>query len=156
MSLRVVDPDGVAWDVERESFRRPIRSRDAPDPGDDILEEAGDRLRDAGLFGTDEWWGTVLVFFGGLVVALLFFVVLPLLFALLGVVLALALLVARLLSISGWRVTARSKRVRLEWRVRGTLRSARAVRDIAAALERGDEWPLVDGRPPSVLEATPV
>lgn len=153
MSSRVVDPHGVGWEVEREWFGRPVWSRDAPDPGDDTLEDAGDRLSDAGLFRTDAWWGTVLVFFGAVVVAVLFFVVLPLLFALAAVLVALGLLVARLLSISPWTVTARSSRGRLEWRVRGTRRSARAVRQVAAAIERGDE-PLVDGRPPDSVEAT--
>jgi len=155
MSPLVVDPKGVTWEVAREWFGRPVRSEDAPDPGEDILEDAGDRLSDIALFGESAWW-TVLVFVGGLVVSLIFFVVLPLLLVVVGVLLALGLVVARLLSISRWRVTARSAQARLEWRVRGTIRSARAVREIAAALERGEEWPLVDGRPPDAVDATPV
>jgi hypothetical protein len=154
--VRVVDPDGVTWEVAREWLRRPIRSGDAPDPGDDFLEDAGDRLSEVGLLGDDAWWATVLVFAGGLVVALIFLVLLPLLFALAGVLLALGLVGARLLSLTRWTVTARSSRVRVEWRVRGTLRSVRAVREIAAALERGEQWPLVDGRRPSVVAASPV
>jgi hypothetical protein len=156
MSPRVVDPEGVKWEVAREWFTRPVRSEDAPDPGDDILEDAGDRLSHLDRLGEGAWWLTVLALVGGLVVSLIFFIVLPLLFALVGVLLALGLLVARLLSISGWRVTARSSRARLEWRVRGTLRSARAVREIAAALERGEEWPLADGRPSDAVDTTPV
>ena len=63
-------------------FGRPDWSRESPDPGDDILEDAGDRLSDVGRF-EEAWWATALVFLGGLVVALLFFVLLPLLVALL-------------------------------------------------------------------------
>jgi hypothetical protein len=82
MPSRVVDPDGVAWEVARVWFGRPDWSRESPDPGDDILEDAGDRLSDVGRF-EEAWWATALVFLGGLVVALLFFVLLPLLVALL-------------------------------------------------------------------------
>ncbi len=96
----------------------------------------------------------MLVFFGSLLVVLLFFAVFPLVFAVLGLLVAIGVLGARLLSISPWTVTARSPQARLEWRVRGTLRSGRAVRDIAAALERGDELPLIDGRRPDAMEAT--
>jgi hypothetical protein len=155
MPARVVDPDGVAWEVSREWFGRPIWSRDPPDPGDDFLEDAGDRLSDVGLFGEGAWWATILVFAGGLVVALIFFVFLPLVFVLAGVLVAFGALGARLLSLSRWTVTARTSRGRVEWRVRGTLRSARAVREIAGALERGEEWPLVQGRPPSAVVMSP-
>jgi hypothetical protein len=156
MSRRVVGPPGVTWEVAREWFGPRAWSRESPDPGDDLLDEARERLSDVGLFAEGAWWATALVFLGGLVVSLIFFVVLPLLFALLGVLVALVVLGARLLSISRWTVTARSLQARLEWRVRGTRRSARAVHEITAALERGDEWPMVDGRPPSAVEATPV
>ena len=85
--------------------------------------------------------------------ALLFFVFLPLVFAIVGLLVALVVVAARLLSISPWAVAARSSSgARLEWRVRGTLRSRRAVREVAAALERGDEWPLVDGMHPAVVQ----
>jgi hypothetical protein len=53
----------------------------------------------------------------------------------LGVLAALVVLCARLLSISKWTVTA--------------------VREIARALERGDELPLVDGGPPSAADSAP-
>lgn len=156
MSLRVVDPDGVAWEVAREWLRRPIWSRDAPDPGDDFLEDAGERLSEFGLLGDGAWWATVLVFAGGLVVSLIFLVLLPLLLALAGVLLGLGLVGARLLSLTTWTVTARSSRARVEWRVRGTLASARAVREVAAALERGEQWALIDRRPPSAVSTSPV
>ncbi len=58
--MRDVGPDGIVREVAREWFRRPDWLRDAPDPGDDILEEAGDRLSSAGWF-TEGWWGTVLL-----------------------------------------------------------------------------------------------
>jgi hypothetical protein len=152
---RVVDPQGTAWDVSREWFRGPDWSRSSPDPGDDTIEDAGEMLEWGGMFEDSGWW-TVLVLVGSLLVVLLFFVRFPVVFAVLGLAVALGVLVARLLSISPWTVAARSSGTRLEWRVRGTLRSARAVRDIAAALERGGEWPLVDGRRPDVVEASPV
>ena len=92
----------------------------------------------------------------GLVVSLIFLVLLPLLFALAGVLLALGLVDARLLSPTKWAVTATELPSPRRVRVRGTLRSARAVREIAAALERGEQWPLVDGRRPSAVAASPV
>jgi hypothetical protein len=152
--VRVVDPDGVEWEVTREWFRRPDWVPDSPDPGEDILEEAVDRLHWSTWF-TESWWGWALALFAGLIVAVVFFVLLPLAIAFVGLMLAFAVFGARLLSISAWTVTARSSRARLEWRVRGTLRSGRAVREVATGLERGDEWPLVDGGPPAVewLEA---
>ncbi len=45
---------------------------------------------------------------------------------------------------------------RLEWLVRGTLQSSRAVRELMTARERGDDLPLVDGKRPDVEEASPV
>lgn len=152
MSRRVVDPEGVAWEVARQWFGRPAWSRESPDPGDDILEEARDRLSYLDLHPEAAWWLTILAIVGGVLVALILFIFLPLLLALVGLLVALVILGARLLSISKWTLTARSSRARLEWRVRGTLRSARALREIAAALERGDEWPVVDGRPPDAME----
>jgi hypothetical protein len=148
VSLRVVDPDGVSWEVERVWFPRPEWSRGSPDPGDDVIEDAGEALSWGG--------GTVLVLFGSILVALLFFVFLPLVIAVLGLLVALAVFGTRLLSISPWTVTAVSSRARLEWRVIGTLRSARAMREVAAGLERGDAWPMVDGTLPVVLESTAV
>ena len=121
------------------------------DPGDGILEEAGDRLSWAGWF-TEGWLGTVPLLFSAVIVALVFFVLLPLVLAVAGLLAASAVVGARLLSSSAWAVTARSSRARLEWRVRGMLRSARAVHEMAAVIERGDEWPLVDGRRPAVEE----
>jgi hypothetical protein len=155
VSLRVVDPDGVSWEVERVWFPRPEWSRGSPDPGDDVIEDAGEALSWGGLL-EDSWWGTVLVLFESILVALLFFVFLPLVIAVLGLLVALAVFGTRLLSISPWTVTAVSSRARLEWRVIGTLRSARAMREVAAGLERGDAWPMVDGTLPVVLESTAV
>jgi hypothetical protein len=151
MVRRVVDPEGVVWEVARQWFGRPDWSRDAPDPGDDFLEETGDRMSHLDDGPEASWWLTVLALVGGFLLALIFFVLLPLLFALAGALVALGILVARLLSISKWTLTARSSRARLEWRVRGTLRSARALREIAAALEQGRE-PLVTGRPPDSMQ----
>ena len=136
VTRRVVGPTEVAWEVVRECVRARAWSRESPDPGDDILEDAGERLSDVGLFAEGEWWATALVFLGGLVVSLIFFVVLPA--ALRAPWCAGGARCARRAAapISRWTVTARSLQARLEWRVRGTRRSARAVQELAAALER--------------------
>ena len=80
---------------------------------------------------------------------------LPAVFLLLGVIAALAVLSARLASLAAWRVKVRNAETQLIWRVRGTSRAARAVRQVTAALERGDE-PLIDGSGPDAVEPTRV
>jgi len=53
---------------------------------------------------------------------------------------------ARFLSLATWEIAARGRDTRLVWRVRGPIRSRRAMHDVAAAITRGDA-PLVDGHP---------
>ncbi len=72
--------------------------------------------------------------------------VLPLVFLVVGGAVALGGLAARLLSLAAWTVTARSSEHRLTWRVRGVRRSARTMCDVAAALARG-ATPTVDETP---------
>jgi hypothetical protein len=130
-------------------------SYDSPRPERDTIEVVGEGLEWGGYF-TETWWGTVLAIFGTLLLVLIFFVFLPLAFAVVGLFVAFAVLGARLLSIAPWIVIAWSRRAWLEWQVRGTFRSARAMREVAAGLERGDEWPMVDGRLPVVVESRAV
>lgn len=90
-----------------------------------------------------------------LLLVILWILVLPVLFFLAGVIVAVSAFLSRLLSLETWSVEAKAEERRLVWRVQGLLRSARAVRAVAAALERG-ESPLVDGKPPDVVEGAPV
>ena len=73
--------------------------------------------------------------------------VVPALFLLVGVLVGVAALIARLLSLQAWRIEAHGRRTRLVWWVRGPLESRRAMRSVARALAQGDE-PRVGGRAP--------
>jgi len=157
LSIRLTDPAGESWIVKRQWFGLPRWSRrrididDAIDPAQAIPYLAvADSL--AGLLvlsGLLILLGVVVV----LAIAFAFFVLLVFLLA--GVVVALALLTARFLSFATWLVEARTAGTLLVWRVRGTARAARAVREVAAALRRGDE-PLVEGQRPDIIEPSRV
>ena len=149
MSIRVTDSSGESWIVGRQLFALPSWSRRTFDT-DDLAGDSLHALPDIAMVDTLAallLWLALVVLFA--VVLLLF---LPAMFLLAGVVVAMALLAARLLSIVAWTVSASSSSARLTWRVRGTSRAARAVRQVAAALERGEQ-PLFDSRPPDTVEA---
>jgi hypothetical protein len=123
--MQVTDPDGVRWDVSRRWLQLPRWRLWRPwdyDPG-------GWTFGDADL-------GTVL--FIVVLLLLLILVGIPLLVFLVGALLAVASLAARILFGRPWVVEAKSERGQLEWRVRGTRGSRRAMQEIAAALRRGD------------------
>jgi hypothetical protein len=142
VSLRVTDPEGVEWVVSREWFTIPEGARDVawdlpdlPDvdtPFDDV----------AGLAVVV---GVILAI---VVFLLLLFVVLPLVAILIGVFLGVLLLLARISGLATWRVRAASVGRTLEWRVRGFLRSRRAMHGVARALELGGPDTLEGGPAP--------
>lgn len=146
--MRVTAPDGVEWTVERVWFSLPQWSRQAPDPSgatDSMFLTAGDV--DIGGDDPFSWLVGLLL---GLVFVILFAIalafLLPLILILVGLLVAVVTVAAKLASLSRWQVRATSVCAGLEWRVRGPLRSRRAIHDVARALERGAE-PLVDDRP---------
>jgi hypothetical protein len=130
VSLRVRDPEGVEWVVSREWFTIPEGARDVvwdiPD-----LPDVDTPLDD--LAGLAVIVGVILAI---IVFLLLLFVVLPLLAILIGIVLGALLVLARITGLATWRVRAASAGRTLEWRVRGFLRSRRAMHAVARALER--------------------
>ena len=126
LTVKVVDPDAVEWEVGRRWLERPGWSRRRDVDGDGWWYADGGDVD--GLLGI------------ALVVAFVLLLVfgLPLLVAVLGLVVALGGLVARVLLGRPWLVEARNERGELAWRVRGVRRSRRAVEEVAAALARGD------------------
>lgn len=146
MSVRVTDPTGVEWSLSRDWFGVPqwARSRDDLRPADIPLGDAMPHIDS----------GTLAVIFGFVIVVLIvaWFLV-PIFVLLLGVLVATAALVLRLLSISAWTVRATSDSRGLAWRVRGLFRSRRAIHELARKLSGGEE-PLVEGRPPDAVASS--
>jgi hypothetical protein len=139
VSIHVTTPAGEAWKVSRDWFGLPGWSRSEPDwsyTDFTAVPDIGDD--DAGLLGLVLFVAVVLF------VLLLAGLLLPLLLFLIGLVAAAVALAARLLSISAWTVKATGRDRRLLWRVRGTLTSGRAMREVARALSLGQE-PTVGG-----------
>lgn len=117
--MRVTDPDGVEWEVSRQWLH--VRRWRAPRPGLGNKQEDDDdreRRKRVGL---------------------------PLLLLLAGFVFAVGGLVIRIVLRRPWLVRARSERGELEWRVRGTIGSRRAIHQVARALERGDRSAMPKG-----------
>jgi len=110
----------------------------------------------AGDWGMGEHlWIAIAILVAVLVLTILVFFLVPFIVLLLGVLAATPALAARLLGVSAWTVRAQSEKRTLAWRVRGVLRSRRAMRDVVALLER-DEEPHVDRWDPSIVEVSPV
>ena len=74
----------------------------------------------------------------------LWILLLPLALFLAGVLAAILVLGARILSLSAWTIRATVRAGTLSWRVRGVRRSGRAMHEVASRLKRGEE-PLVNG-----------
>jgi hypothetical protein len=127
----VTAPDGSRWDVSNRWYRRPrLRRIDAD--GFDVLDAATVLdFSDAGSFVA----GIVFSIVATVVLAVIVVALLPLILFLLEIplVLALVFVVRRL-----WIVEAVSSGGTFRaWRVRGWLRSRRAVREVARELETG-------------------
>ena len=142
MSIVVLDPEGTRWTVSREWSGLPGWARERSDS----LDPAGLDVPLVGDVGDDSGILAAIVVAVAIVVLLvvLVFLLVPLLVLLVGVLVALLALAARLLSLSAWSVRAQSEARSLTWRVRGLSRSRRAMRTVAAMLERG-EAPMLAG-----------
>ena len=124
--MKVVDPDGVRWEVTRRWLERPAWSRHrGVDDGAGFGYSGGDV---DGLLGVAVVVAFVLLLGFGL----------PVLLAVLGLAVAVGGLALRILFGRPWLVEARSVGGELAWRVRGVRRSRRAIEAIARALERGE------------------
>jgi hypothetical protein len=130
--MEVVDPRGERWTVSREWFglpgwtrawsRRPeLRSLDLP----------------AIVTAADSSGALIAVVFGVvaivIVLVVLVLILLPVFVLLIGALVAAFALAARLLSIATWTVRAQGETETLMWRVRGLLKSRRAMRTVAGA-----------------------
>jgi hypothetical protein len=128
--VRAVDPEGLEWDVSRDWFQVPgwrKRGRLEWDPGVGTAPDFG--ADDLGIAGAI------------IVVLLIFFLFLngfALLVGLAALLAAFGGLVFRIVLGRPWVVQAKSGTRELQWRVRGTLGSRRAIHEVAAAIERGD------------------
>jgi hypothetical protein len=136
MTRRVVAPDGTEWTVSRR-----------PEPAGDSEAETARREEGRRFASSPLGWTLTAVGIVGLVV--LSFVS-P--FAALGAVLVLAAVevvdqLRRRRGRGSWLVEASSAARGLDhaWRVAGRRQSAAAVREVAAALERGDADPDLPG-----------
>lgn len=136
MSVRVTDPSGMEWAVSREWFRLPAWAR-----------WRSRRVPDSAAVEGDETIAIIAALLTLLVLVLVFTVVLPLALLLVGVLVTAIALLVRLTNLGVWTVRAVSADRALEWRVRGVLRSRRALHTVARALERGGEAALKDDRP---------
>lgn len=134
--MRVVDPDGLEWEVSRQWLHVP-RWRIGTPHLEDVVRAPIDS--DLDLAGIAAWIVLTLVLFVLLLVGL------PLLVFLLALLVAIAGLVFRVVFRRPWLVRARSSRGELEWRVRGALGSRRAIHEVARALERGDRSVIPKG-----------
>ena len=141
--IRVTDLSGSEWIVAREWFGLPRWSRRKAS-----LEDGLDSLQALPDFGgfVDDLSSVVVAITLAVVLIVVFvalwILLLPLAFLLAGILAAVLALGARLLSLSAWTVFATGPEGTLRWRVRGILRSRRAMHDIASRLEHG-EVPLV-------------
>jgi len=157
LSIWLTDPSGESWIVRRQWFGLPSWSRRRID-----IDDAIDPAQAIPYFAVADSLAGLLVLSGLLillgvvvVLAIAFALFLVLVFLLAGVVVGLALFTARFLSLATWFVEARTADTVLVWRVRGAARSARAVREVAVALRRGEE-PLVEGQRPDIIEPSRV
>jgi hypothetical protein len=142
VSIRVTDPGGEIWVVSRDWFGFPRWTRFEGGAPADLPWADGIAGDDVGGLAV----AIVVLVAVLLVLVVLWFVVLPLVVFVTGVIVALLALAARLLSISAWTIRARNGDRQLSWRVRGTMRSGRAMRQVAARIGRGEE-PTIDGTP---------
>lgn len=143
MSIRVRDPSGVEWTVYREWFGMPTWARRKRP--DDVL--TGTDLAGVGVDGDDLAGLFVAIAAAAVAVVVLVVLVaflLPLVFLVVGLVVAALALAARLLSLTAWTIRARGGDRTLSWRVTGVRRSRRALHEVATTLERGEE-PSVEG-----------
>jgi hypothetical protein len=125
-------PDGARWEIASRWYRRP-RLRRFRGNGLDLLDVPWFAVDDAGGFVA----GLLVSILVVAVLAVLVVVLLPVILFVLEIplVLALVFVVRRL-----WIVEAVSSGgTRRAWRVRGWLRSRRAVREVARELETGEE-----------------
>jgi hypothetical protein len=126
--VRVRDPDGVEWDVSRRWLHVPRWRAPGWGWGNDFPSLEGD----------DVLVSLAVAALAVVVLLLLFAVGLPLLLLLAAFAFAVGGLVLRIVFRRPWLVRARSERGELEWRVRGALRSRKAIHEVARALERGE------------------
>ncbi len=127
--MRVVDPEGVTWEVTRRWLEVP-RWRVRRARLEDLTHV--DVGFDADLLGIAIGLVLLLLLFALLLIGL------PVLVFLAALLVAVGGLVFRVVFGRPWVVEARSERGELQWRVRGTRRSRRAMQEIAAALARGE------------------
>ena len=139
--MRVVDPTGQEWEVSRDWFGLPGWSRDSDTDWAYVDFPA---VGDVGGDDSGVLVGIALFVAVVLLVLLLTGLLFPLLLFLAGLVVAIVALTARVLSLSDWTVIARGRERELRWRVRGLVRSRRALHEVAASLARG-EVPTIDG-----------
>jgi hypothetical protein len=123
--VQVTDPDGVKWGVSRQWLKLP-RWR--------VWRPPWDSLTGVDFGGAELSIVFVII---ALLVLLVFFGI-PLLVFLLALLVAVLSLVIRIVFGRPWVVEAKSERGELQWRVRGTRRSRRAMQEVAAALRRGE------------------